>query len=93
MPNPHPVTAGNAAWRAAMAMARFKPGWTGRTRCKALKRDGTHCGRLAMVRHGLTVCACHGGAGVVARRNLRRATKKSSGYALRRAEERGMKRP
>ena len=53
MPNPHPSAAGNAAWRAAMAQAAFKKGWTNRKRCKAIKRDGTPCGRLAMTRYGL----------------------------------------
>ena len=55
------MTAGNPAWRAAMAMAAFRPGWTNRTRCRATKRDGTPCGRLAMTRYGLSVCGAHGG--------------------------------
>ena len=45
----------------AMAMAAFRPGWTNRTRCRATKRDGTPCGRLAMTRYGLSVCGAHGG--------------------------------
>lgn len=76
MPNPHPVSAGNAAWRAAMAMARFKPGWTNRRLCKATKRDGTRCGRLAMTRYGLTVCGAHGGYAAAARMGLRKPSRK-----------------
>ena len=37
-------------------MAGFKKGWTNRTRCKATKRNGQPCGRLAMTRYGLKVC-------------------------------------
>ena len=53
---PPPVTAGNPAWRAAMRMAGFKMGWVNRTRCTALKRDGTPFGRLAMTRYGVSAC-------------------------------------
>ena len=69
MANPHPSTAGNAAWRAAMAQAAFKKGWTNRKRCKAIKRDGTPCGRLAMTRYGLPVCGAHGGYAAAACNN------------------------
>jgi hypothetical protein len=53
---PHTLTAGNPAWRAAMAMAAFRPGWTNRTRCRATNRDGSPCGRLAMTRCAATRC-------------------------------------
>ena len=36
-----------------MAQAAFKKGRTNRKRCKAMKRDGTPCGMLAMTRYGL----------------------------------------
>jgi len=76
MSNPHPSAAGNAAWRAAMAQAGFKKGWANRKRCKAIKRDGTPCGRLAMTRYGLAVCGAHGGYAAAARMGLRRPSRK-----------------
>ncbi len=76
MPNPHPSAAGNAAWRAAMARAAFKKGLTNRKRCKAAKRDGTPCGRLAMTKYGLSVCGAHGGYAAAARMKLRRPSRK-----------------
>jgi hypothetical protein len=76
MPNPHPITAGNAAWRAAMAQSGFKKGWTNRKRCKAKKRNGTPCGRLAMTSYGLSVCGAHGGYAAAARMKLRVPTRK-----------------
>jgi len=76
MPNPPPVTAGNAAWRTAMRMAGFKKGWTNRRRCKATKRDGTPCGRLAMTRYGLSICGAHGGYAAAARMGLRKPSRK-----------------
>ena len=87
MPNPHPVSAGNPAWRAAMRKARFKKGWTNRKRCKATQPEGTPCGRLAMTRYGLSVCGAHGGYAAAARMGLQ-----ISMHKLRRAEEGGMKR-
>jgi hypothetical protein len=71
MSNPRPVTAGNAAWRAARRMTEFKEGRVNRPRCTATKRDGTPCGMLAMTRHGLSVCGAHGGYAAVARRKVR----------------------
>jgi hypothetical protein len=76
MANPHPSAAGNAAWRAAMAKAAFKPGWTNRKRCKAKKRNGEPCGRLAMTKYGLSVCGAHGGYAAATRMGLRRPTRK-----------------
>jgi hypothetical protein len=93
MPNPHPVTAGNAAWRAAMRAAGFKQGWTNRLRCRAMKRDGLPCGRLAMTRYGLSVCGCHGGYAAASRMGLRRPTRKYLLYKLARAAERGIQQP
>jgi hypothetical protein len=40
-----------------MRMAGFKKGWTNRRLCKATKRDGRLCGRLAMTRYGLSSAA------------------------------------
>ena len=76
MPNPHPSAAGNASWRAAMRMAGFKPGWTKRERCRALKHDGMPCRRLAMTAYGLKVCGCHDGYAAAARMGLRRPSRK-----------------
>ena len=56
-PNPCRATVGNPAGHAAMRMTAFKKGWTNRRRCKATKRDGTPCGRLAMTRYSLSVAA------------------------------------
>jgi len=71
MSTPRPVTAGNAAWRAAMAKAAIKKGRTNRKRC-ATKRDGTPCGMLAMTRYGQSVCGAHGGYAAVARMKVRK---------------------
>ena len=76
MPNPHPAAAGNASWRASMAQAAFKKGWTNRIRCWATKRDGTPCRRLAMVSAGVLVCGCHGGYAAAVRKGLRNPTRK-----------------
>ena len=73
MSNPRPVTAGNAAWRAAMVKAAIKKGRTNRKRCAAAKRDGARCGMLAMTRYGLSVCGAHGGYAAVARMKVRKA--------------------
>src|SRR6476646_6959253 len=54
-PNPCRATVGNPAGHAAMRMTAFEKGWTNRRRCKATKRDGTPCGRLAMTRYGVSV--------------------------------------
>ena len=93
MPNPHPSAAGNPAWRAAMRNAAFKKGWTNRKRCKAMKRDGTPCGRLAMTTCGLAVCGVHGGYGVVARRKWRKPTRKNLRFWFKRLAMRGMQEP
>jgi hypothetical protein len=77
MSNPHPVTAGNAAWRAAMAMNQFKKGRTNRLRCTATKRDGTPYGMLAMTRYRLRVCGAHGGYAAVARMKVRKAMERA----------------
>jgi hypothetical protein len=59
-----------------MAMAAFKPGWVNRTRCKATKRDGTPCRRLAMTKFGLAICGAHGGYAATARMGLRKPSRK-----------------
>ena len=59
-----------------MRMAGFKKGWTNRRRCKATKRDGTPCGRLAMTRYGLSVCGAHGRYAPAARMGLRKPSRK-----------------
>ena len=80
MPNPHPVAAGNVAWKAAMKRAGFKRGWVNRTRCRADKRDGTACTRLAMTSVGSFYCGCHGAYASATRRGLRDPTRKYLQY-------------
>jgi hypothetical protein len=93
MPNPHPSAAGNAAWRAAMAQAAFKKGRINRKRCKAMKRDGTPCGMLAMTRYGLEVCGAHGGYAAVARMMKRKPTRRYLRFKFRQLAMRGMQQP
>jgi hypothetical protein len=76
MANPHPAAAGNIAWKAAMRAAGFKKNWTNRKRCKATKRNGEPCGRLAMTKYGLSVCGAHGGHAAAARMKLRVPSRK-----------------
>ena len=59
-----------------MMKAGFKKGWTNRTRCKATKRNGQPCRRLAMMRYGLKVCGAHGGYAAAARMGLRKPSRK-----------------
>ena len=59
-----------------MRMAGFKKGWTNRKRCKAIKRNGQPCGRLAMTKYGLSVCGAHGGYAAVSRMKLRTPSRK-----------------
>jgi hypothetical protein len=57
-------------------MACFRKGWTNCNRCKATKRNGQPCGRLAMAKYGLAVCGAHGGYAAAARMGLRRPSRK-----------------
>ena len=59
-----------------MMKAGFKKGWTNRTRCEAIKRNGQPCRRLAMTSYGLKVCGAHGGYAAAARMGLRRPSRK-----------------
>jgi hypothetical protein len=59
-----------------MRRSAFKKGWINRKRCKAIKRDGTPCGRLAMTRCGLAVCGAHGGYAAAARKEPRKPSRK-----------------
>ena len=59
-----------------MRMSAFKKGWTNRTRCRATKRNGQPCGRLAMTKYGLKVCGAHGGYAAAARMGLRKSSRK-----------------
>ena len=56
---PHTLTAGNPAWRAAMAMAGFKPGLD-QPQALARRSSATarRAGRLAMTGYGLSVLRC-----------------------------------
>ena len=93
MPNPHPSAAGNIHWKLAMMEAGFKKGWTNRSRCKAIKRNGQSCGRLAMTRYGLKVCGAHGGYAAATRMRLRKPSRRSLQYRFDRLARRGMIEP
>jgi hypothetical protein len=93
MPNPRPTAAGNPASRVAMARAAFKKGQTNRKRCKAMKRDGTPCGMLAMTQYGLEVCGAHGGCAAVARMMKRKPTRRYLRFKFRQLAMRGVQQP
>jgi hypothetical protein len=61
---------GNATWHAVAFSYRFKRGRPGFRKCAALKRNGELCGNLAM--RGVSVCQCHGGRMLNARRRFQR---------------------
>ena len=67
-----------AAFLAAAKRMAFKPGRPGYRICRANKRDGTKCGRLAL--KGLTVCGCHGGHSINARRGTHKHSPKAAAY-------------
>jgi hypothetical protein len=76
-----------------MAQAAFKKGRTNRKRCKAMKRDGTPCGMLAMTRYGLEVCGAHGGYAAVARMMKRKPTRRYLRFKFRQLAMRGVQQP
>ena len=80
MTNPRPSAAGNPAWRAAMRRAGFKKGWVNRVRCRAIKRNGEPCRRLAMTSARSFYCGCHGAYAMATRLGLRTPTKKYLQY-------------
>ena len=62
-----------------MAQAAFKKGRTNRKRCKAMRRDGTPCGMLAMTRYGLEVCGAHGGFAAVVHQHSKNEQRQDQG--------------
>jgi hypothetical protein len=71
------------AFLAAAKLAAFKPGRPGYRLCRATKRDGTPCGRLAL--REFAVCEAHGGLRALARQGKLQSSGRTAAFKANRA--------